>query len=764
MHIVSIFRGIAGVALSLAIVAAVQAQYSGGSGTAEDPYQIATAADLIALGETPEDYDKHFILTADIDLDPNLPGRKVFDRAVIAPVIQDAESRWQGTLFTGVFDGDGHTISHLTIAGKGYRTGYLGLFGQLDSGAALLNLGLEAVDVNGADHDVGGLVGHNGGGIVNCHSAGAVSGSRYHHEVGGLVAHNTGSIAASYNTATVRGGEQVGGLVGCNGGSITVSYNSGSVIGECESYCYYGVGGLVGYNVGSIAMSYSSGRVVTRGINTGGLVGRNAPGWWDSGAVIHCFWDKVSSGHTTSAAGIGLTTAEMHDVNTFVSAGWDFVDEITNGTCDYWEISPGDYPRLRYTAGDGPVMPEGLGTAGQPYVIRDVRDLGTVWFEALAHYRLEAPLDLSAIRWSMAVVPCFAGTFDGNDLAVSNLHINGGGYLGLFGQIGSEAEVKYLGVVDVNIAGSRDHIGALAGCSFGTLTSCYANGTIGGKDCVGGLVGDNNGYIAVSSSAAAVNGLHTVGGFAGHNHGTVVDCHSEGSVAGDYSDIGGLVGWNTGEIHRSHSNAPVNGSSSVGGLVGENDGADSIMFASYSIFASYSTGTVSGSFCVGGLVGMNTGSNWLDMFFWPATISNSYSTSTVDGGRWVGGLVGSNGSDEEYVGGPGKVIDCYSTGSVTGDENVGGLVGRSLFWPSSELIRCFWDIETSGLTNMCDSEGISDRGCDDSHGLTTAEMQTASTFLEAGWDFIDETENGTDDIWWILEGQDYPRLWWEPRN
>jgi hypothetical protein len=42
---------------------------------------IATAADLIALGETPEDFDKHFIIIADIDLDPNLPGRNVFDRA-----------------------------------------------------------------------------------------------------------------------------------------------------------------------------------------------------------------------------------------------------------------------------------------------------------------------------------------------------------------------------------------------------------------------------------------------------------------------------------------------------------------------------------------------------------------------------------------------------------------------------------------------------------------------------------------------------------
>jgi len=44
---------------------------------------------------------------------------------------------------------------------------------------------------------------------------------------------------------------------------------------------------------------------------------------------------------------------------------------------------------------------------------------------------------------------------------------------------------------------------------------------------------------------------------------------------------------------------------------------------------------------------------------------------------------------------------------------------------------------------------------------TTAEMQTASTFLEDGWDFMDETENGNEDIWWIDEGQDYPRLWWE---
>ncbi len=40
-------------------------------------------------------------------------------------------------------------------------------------------------------------------------------------------------------------------------------------------------------------------------------------------------------------------------------------------------------------------------------------------------------------------------------------------------------------------------------------------------------------------------------------------------------------------------------------------------------------------------------------------------------------------------------------------------------------------------------------------------MQTESTFTSAGWDFVGETVNGANDIWWIHEGKIYPRLWWE---
>ena len=132
-------------------------KHSSGSGIANDPYHIASPEDLMLLGESSEDYDKHFILTADIDLDPNLPGRKVFDRAVIA-------------YFTGVFDGNSHTISHLTITGGRY----LGLFAQLGSGSIISNLGLEALEVNGTDRHVGGLVGYNKGSIDTSYSTSTV--------------------------------------------------------------------------------------------------------------------------------------------------------------------------------------------------------------------------------------------------------------------------------------------------------------------------------------------------------------------------------------------------------------------------------------------------------------------------------------------------------------------------------------------------------------------------------------------------------------
>ena len=271
--------------------AVAQRKYAGGSGTAQYPYQIATAADLIALGESPGDYGKHFILTADIDLAPKLPGRKVFDKAVIVR-------------FTGAFDGNGHTISHLTVKGGGY----LGLFGELRIGAEVMDLGIADVNITASDDYAGALVGTNGGALTGCYSTGVVRGRE---DVGGLVGDNWGTVAQCYSGCAVSGGNGVGGLMGENSnGTVNNCYSTGPVRGTGQD------GGLMGYN---------------------------------GGAVVHCFWDTQTSGQATSAGGTGKTTAEMQTAKTFLDAGWDFMRETANGTEDIWWIEEGKgYPRLSW--------------------------------------------------------------------------------------------------------------------------------------------------------------------------------------------------------------------------------------------------------------------------------------------------------------------------------------------------------------------------------------------------------------------------------
>jgi hypothetical protein len=418
-----------------------QAQYSGGNGTADDPYQIATAADLIGLGNSPHDYDKHFILTTDIDLDPSLPGRRVFDKAVIASLI-------------GVFDGNGHTISHLTIKGKEC----LALFAYMGPGAQVRNLGI--VDVNitnsgdfsgglaarnlygraihcysigivGGHAFVGGLIGGNqGGALTGCHSAGVVTGTgdgigglagwcvgsditdcnatatvagnnnvgglmgthsyecvgefrqecgggmiRCHSTgpvtgtgdyVGGLIGNNSGAVTQCYSTGVVQGNDKyVGGLMGGNSGDATGCYSEGTVSSD-EGYVggltgwnnaghvdgsysrsvvrgKYNVGGLVGYsNSGRVIHCYSTGAVSATTVYVGGLMGNTLVS-----DVTDCFWDLDTSGQSTSAAGLGKTTAKMQTAKTFLDAGWDFIGETANGTEDLWSIDEGkDYPRL----------------------------------------------------------------------------------------------------------------------------------------------------------------------------------------------------------------------------------------------------------------------------------------------------------------------------------------------------------------------------------------------------------------------------------
>ncbi|MBN1507746.1 MAG: hypothetical protein JW955_12920, partial [Sedimentisphaerales bacterium] len=688
-------------------------KYSGGTGEPNDPYQIATAADLIALGETPEDYEKHFILTADIDLDPNLPGRKVFDRAVIAPDTDpnDQDSLFQGTAFAGNFDGAGRRVSGLTIYGKTY----LGLFGQLESGAMVKDLGVTDVKITGADvpprarflcgHNMGALAGRNAGRVTRCYSTGLVSGM-----------------------ASCSGG--VGGLVGQNDGSVTTCYSTAVVDGQA------GIGGLVGDNHGKVSSCYSTGAV--NGYDAiGGLIGTGNPD-----DVTNSVWDMETSEQSRSAGGVGLTSADAMDPDMLGLNG--FADDPN------WVLDGGrDYPRLAWEGTLGSPIPEpnldwlgGQGTPTSPYRI-DTADQLILIGRASAlwgsHFVLTSDLDLDPNLpgrevFRESVIGTFAGVFDGNGHTIWHLTIEGRGPLALFGQLRSGGTVRNLSLVDVAIVGSGEHpIGALVAYSEGVITNCHCTGMVSGtkEASVGGLVGRNTGEVAQSSSTAQVSGNGWgIGGLIGWNDGAVIRCSSDAATVG-HQYVGGLVGFNSGSVTQSCNHGAVGGDYQVGGLVGYNGGG---------VLQCYSTGAVRGNggfpgtvYYLGGLVGINTRSG---------TIEECYSTGMATGKDCVGGLAGGNFN---------RIGNCYSTGRVRGaGDAVGGLVGQRNPYPPSDESHCFWNIETSG-------QNISAGGV----GLTTVEMQTASTFLDAGWDFVSETANGMDDIWWILEGQDYPRLWWE---
>jgi hypothetical protein len=216
--------------------------------------------------------------------------------------------------------------------------------------------------------------------------------------------------------------------------------------------------------------------------------------------------------------------------------------------------------------------------------------------------------------------PEFTGSFDGQNHTISNLSINrlDDSYVGLFGAIDSSAEVKNVGVINVNMTGEYK-VGSLVGFNDkGNISNSYSTGNVSGESDVGGLVGQN--------------------------YGTVSNSYSTGNVTGNY-DVGGLVATNDdGNISNSYSTGNVSGESDVGGLVGQNEGT---------VSNSYSTGNVTGNYDVGGLVGTNDDGN----------ISNSYSTGNVTGEEnVVGGLVGFNDNG-------GSVSDSYWDRESTGQSS-----------------------------------------------------------------------------------------------
>jgi hypothetical protein len=275
--------------LSLMAAVAEAAPYGGGTGTAGDPYLIYDANQMNAIGANSLDWDKHFKLMADIDLNAYTGT----DFNIIGT---------EANPFTGVFDGNDHAIANFTFGSQG--RGYVGIFARVGGqSSAVKNLTLINPNVQAvAGNYVGALIGwFRGGTIVNCRvDGGRISGASW---LGGLIGYVDGAVSDCQVTTSVSGsGYGVGGLAGWSerDGLITNCYSTGQVTGGDRQ-----VGGLVGSNYGMI-FSCSSEANVSGNYSVGGLVGTN-----DGTVAQGCATGYVSSSADYTGALAGINTGTL---------------------------------------------------------------------------------------------------------------------------------------------------------------------------------------------------------------------------------------------------------------------------------------------------------------------------------------------------------------------------------------------------------------------------------------------------------------------
>ena len=275
----------------------VASAFAGGTGTAENPYQIATGAQLAYLASSVNNGEtyagKNFVLTADIDLNkrPWTPIANAFSDALFG----GSDYR----IFAGNLDGQGYTVSNVAIGSTNapLESDVFGLFGV--TAGKISNLHLNTVSIHGKAKNVsgyviglaGGLIGSASGSVENCHVTGLTmtlttpdSGWAAAYWIGGLVgALDAGQInecSASGKITEKSGKGSIGGLIGELGKASKITYSRANVALDVKPDHKGGadVGGFIGKGNGKsnaetvIRNCYATGDV-TGGAYTGGFAG-----------------------------------------------------------------------------------------------------------------------------------------------------------------------------------------------------------------------------------------------------------------------------------------------------------------------------------------------------------------------------------------------------------------------------------------------------------------------------------------------------------
>lgn len=355
----------------------------------------------------------------------------------------------------------------------------------------------------------------------------------------------------------------------------------------------------------------------------------------------------------------------------------------------------------------------GSGTETDPFLIATAEDLDSIDLDPndfYSHFKMTSDIDLSGYTGDQFNIigdnnNPFMGVFDGNGHTISNFTYQGADYssVGLFSVVGIWNDYNSLLIEIKNLTLLNPDVNT-ANNYVGALIGHCEHATV--KNC--------------TVTNCNISGAESTGGISGYN-GIFINCHVTGTVNGE-NYVGGIAG-EYGSLANCSASGNVTGQDYVGGLIGR-EGA--------TIACSKVSGAITGNQYVGGLTGNST------------IIYNSYSDANVNGSDKVGGLAGINED---------SITNSYSTGSVNGLTNTGALVGYD---NSGSYDNCFFNTDVNpsmpGIPNSADPNVT---------GKTTAQMQTQSTFTNAGWDFTGEYENGPSNYWAMPPATGYPVNYWQ---
>ena len=480
---------------------------------------------------------------------------------------------------------------------------------------------------------IGGIIGYSNNAnseITECINESEVIGKYY---VGGIIGYGNGSVTKSYNEGRIKiestaSSTYVGGIVGyiyrTNVTTVEDCYN----IGEIEGNKY--AGGIVGYPGAktTINNNYNAGKITSTAGNAGAIVGTTYSGF----VLTNAYY--ITEGSIVQGEGTEIATYE-EGTKQAIYTGFDF-DTI-------WEIQEGkSMPYLKGMVVpekviieniDTKFQGEGKGTEEDPYQIKTKEDLKNIEKSLSACFKLMNDIDLQEEE-NWEPIQNFTGKLRGKGNRISNLTITSGTNVGLFESLGATAEVDDIIFENVNITGSTGYTGTVAGQTENgsIIKGIKVTGNISSGSHVGGIVGYNQGTIENCSVDMEISGTRQyTGGIAGQASGKIVGAITKGKVTTSYTStsyVGGIAGYSdsNSEIIECINESEVIGKNCAGGIIGYGSGSGNIK-------KTYNEGKIKSQSYVGGIVGQLPSSTTM-------TIENCYNIGEVEGDQYTGGIVG----------------------------------------------------------------------------------------------------------------------------